>query len=176
MTFLVEEMLEGQYQKFNNNMGYVEGKCRGGGKAVAAQLDDDKAELGDIPEDDNEDCDDKDELLFTREFVAPHGNCNYKHVRLEDFPLAFSHFSYERSKKRIMVVDLQGVLQVNADGAPEYVLTDPAIHKRHRQKLGQLRLGHFGRTDRGEQGMKAFWASHVCTDACSLLGLFQEIL
>ena len=29
----------------------------------------------------------------------------------------------------------------------------------------------FGRTDSGEMGMKAFFDSHKCTDACKLLGL-----
>jgi hypothetical protein len=71
-----------------------------------------------------------------------------------------------------MVVDLQGVLRTKEDGTREYLLTDPAIHRRGTT----VRLGDFGRTDRGEKGMKAFWKSHICTDACSLLGLVQKIV
>lgn len=173
-TFLVEEMLDGRYQKFNNNMGFVHGKTRG--KTAHADQSDDDLVLDNIPEEDEEACDDPDEQLFRRKSISPQDTCHYANVRVEDFPQAFSHFSYYMSKGRIMVVDLQGVLQAHKNGLREYVLTDPAIHKRQQRKLGHLRLGHFGRTDRGEKGMKAFWASHVCTDACSLLGLVQEIL
>jgi hypothetical protein len=73
-----------------------------------------------------------------------------------------------------MVVDLQGILRELPNGRMEYVLTDPAIHKR---KDGRrlAHLGYLGRTDRGEKGMRAFFDSHVCTDACSLFGLVQEL-
>lgn len=89
-----------------------------------------------------------------------------------DFAQAFSHFSYVRSGGRLMVVDLQGTLEIHADGSREFVLTDPAIHKKrntfHRSFGLTLNLG---RTDRGRAGMRAFWETHVCNDACRLLGL-----
>jgi Alpha-kinase family len=113
--------------------------------------------------------------IFDRNELRPHKHCHYTRVRVEDFPQAFSHFSYEKSKERLMVVDLQGVFQVNADGTRAYILTDPALHKRRTRPQGKVRLGDLGRTDRGEKGMRAFWDSHVCTDACSLLGLIQKI-
>eukprot|EP00523_Entomoneis_sp_CCMP467_P017613 CAMPEP_0168803616 /NCGR_PEP_ID=MMETSP0726-20121227/84_1 /TAXON_ID=265536 /ORGANISM="Amphiprora sp., Strain CCMP467" /LENGTH=846 /DNA_ID=CAMNT_0008855419 /DNA_START=38 /DNA_END=2575 /DNA_ORIENTATION=- len=77
---------------------------------------------------------------------------------------AFSHFSYVLSGGRLMVVDLQGSLVTQAGGEKKFILTDPAIH--HRPKRG----GHYrrsrarrqyGRTDRGREGMKAFFETHM---------------
>jgi len=103
-------------------------------------------------------------VLLTEHFCKPIPD-NY-------FAQAFSHFSYVRSGGRLMVVDLQGTLEIHADGSREFVFTDPAIHKKknmfHRSFGRTLNLG---RTDRGTAGMRAFWESHVCNDACRLLGL-----
>ncbi|OEU05955.1 kinase-like protein, partial [Fragilariopsis cylindrus CCMP1102] len=87
-------------------------------------------------------------------------------------PQSFSHFTYEKSKRYFMVVDLQGVLAINpVDGTKCYKLTDPVIHKRRKKKKEKLRKYTFGRTDRGEKGMKAFFHTHQCNDLCRLLGL-----
>ena len=90
------------------------------------------------------------------------------------FPQAFSHFTYENSKRKLMVVDLQGVFTVNkAYGTKVYELTDPVIHQRPSGKKGERKMMNFGRTDRGIMGMKAFFESHECTDACKFLGLSE---
>ena len=63
-------------------------------------------------------------------------------------PQAFSHFSYEYSRGKKLVCDLQGVW--NADDG--FVLTDPVVHyvsssgRRHKN----------GATDKGEEGASAF--------------------
>ena len=168
-TFLVEAMLEGRYRKYNNNMGYVNTNLPGVGFDNTPV--DAGGALGAIGEEesDEEHCD-SDMSISDDSGI---GNDNFKNLRVEDFPQAFSHFTFERSKKRLLVVDLQGVLQVNdSDGTCEYLLTDPAIHKRG--ETGTLRLGHFGHTDRGKKGMQAFWKSHRCTEACALLGLQKQ--
>ncbi|EED90986.1 elongation factor kinase, partial [Thalassiosira pseudonana CCMP1335] len=116
-----ERYLEGEYKKFNSNMGYV----------------------------------DKDDIFDSKESA----------------PQPFSHFTYEKSKNFFMVVDLQGVLTINNDGTKCYELTDPVIHK-HRSKKNQKQWS-FGRTDRGEKGMLAFFETHKCTQACKLLGLTE---
>ncbi|KAL7562585.1 hypothetical protein ACA910_014181 [Epithemia clementina (nom. ined.)] len=88
----------------------------------------------------------------------------------DDFMQAFSHFSYVRSGSRLIVVDLQGTLQVSSKyGTREFVLTDPAIHKR--KKSRRLKDLKFGRTDRGDKGIRDFFSTHTCNDACRLLGV-----
>jgi hypothetical protein len=73
-----------------------------------------------------------------------------------------------------MVVDLQGVFEKYDDGTSRYVLTDPVIHKRKHGKQKQLTSWTFGRTDRGEKGMKAFFETHECNEVCRLLGLHEK--
>jgi hypothetical protein len=139
---------------------------------------------GDLPTIDEEE-DDEDSLVEPDDVVemkhpVPGCRCNYANIRVEDIPQAFSHFTYKVSKGELMVVDLQGILKREPDGRREFVLTDPAIHsRRHRrredsQHQQQPTLGPLGRTDQGERGLRAFWQSHVCSDACRLLGLVPK--
>ncbi|PMD45588.1 hypothetical protein L207DRAFT_508431 [Hyaloscypha variabilis F] len=69
---------------------------------------------------------------------------------------AFSHFTFERSRGRFLVSDLQGV---------GHILTDPVIHTLdpERFKLADANLG--------KEGFKFFFATHVCNDICAKLGL-----
>lgn len=161
---LVEEMLDGDYHKFNSNMGYVRGA-----KNVKLAADT-------VLETVQEECGEEEGDLWDSSIdVRPHPACNYTNVRVEDFPQAFSHFTYEKSKCRLLVVDLQGVLKEYPDGRREYILTDPAIHRRTKSTKDKASVANFGRTDRGEKGIQAFWQTHVCSDACSLFGLVQRI-
>lgn len=113
-----------------------------------------------------------DELVSENADFAPMENKTCGKIRDEDFAQAFSHYSYVRSGGQLMVVDLQGTLLIKADKTREFVFTDPAIHKRKRA-MGNafLRQINLGRTNRGRQGMHDFWESHVCNDACRVLGL-----
>jgi hypothetical protein len=172
-NFLIEEQLEGEYKKFNNNMGFVRGDGTVGMVQHKPGLLANNDGLGAIVEEseDEDEDDDDDGEIFESKQAAPDGG-KYGHVKVEDFPQAFSHFTYVKTKKQLMVVDLQGVFKVHANKTTEYVLTDPAIHKRRRPKRkNQLAGWTFGRTDRGEKGMQAFFDSHECSDACRLLGL-----
>ena len=45
-----------------------------------------------------------------------------------DVPQAFTHFTYQHSKRKLMVCDIQGVLDHGTAGAPVFRLTDPCIH------------------------------------------------
>ena len=69
-------------------------------------------------------------------------------IVIDDVPQAFSHFSYEYSRGKKLVCDLQGVW--NADDG--FVLTDPVVHyvsssgRRHKN----------GATDKGVEGVRAF--------------------
>ncbi|GKY92585.1 hypothetical protein MPSEU_000228600 [Mayamaea pseudoterrestris] len=89
-----------------------------------------------------------------------------------DFAQAFSHFSYLKSNRQSIVVDLQGSLKIHSDGRREFIFTDPAVHTRKKNLF--LQNLKFGRTDLGEKGMKAFFATHVCNNACRALGLPPE--
>ena len=176
-NILIEEQLEGDYTKFNNNMGFVRGHSENDGVGANEEPGKGQGDLGGVldviaegSEEEDESGDEDDGLFRTNQAGPEYGQ--YNAIRDEDFPQAFSHFTYEKSKKQLMVVDLQGIFRQNPDGTSEYVLTDPAIHKRKRSKRSKKLAGwSFGRTDRGEKGMKAFFDTHECKDACRLLGL-----
>jgi hypothetical protein len=108
-------------------------------------------------------------IVENADLQAPSHHC-FGNIADSDFAQAFSHFSYVRSGGKIMIVDLQGILRVNDDGTKTFIFTDPAIHKRKRLS-GHFRHVDFGRTDRGKKGMLAFFNTHVCNDACRLLGM-----
>lgn len=133
-------------------------------------------EEGSEEEDETESDDDDEEELFDSKEVTP-GEGEYCDLQDAYFPQAFSHFSYERSRGNFMVVDLQGVFTVKDDGSKVYELTDPVIHQherlRRRNRGRERKKWDFGRTDRGINGMKAFFETHKCTDACRLLGLSE---
>ncbi|KAJ3429555.1 alpha-protein kinase vwka [Anaeramoeba flamelloides] len=62
---------------------------------------------------------------------------------------AFSHFTHEFTRGKLIVVDLQGV---------NYIFTDPAIHSAGKRT--------FNNTDLGKQGIKAFFKGHQCSNIC----------
>ena len=208
---LVEKLLEGDYRKFNNNMGYVEKAARehqeqSESSSVVNDLvgqmnilglepigeedsdgehdEDDEGsisidsyeedEAGDeiVAEFVRKDGDDIDTLLDAVETFVP-GSGSYRDVKDCHFPQAFSHYTYEKSKKHFMVVDLQGVFTTNLDGTKCFELTDPVIHKHRKKNRDLYKSWTFGRTDRGETGMKAFFKTHKCSDVCRLLGLTE---
>lgn len=68
----------------------------------------------------------------------------YEHVN------EFSHWSFDHSLAKLMIVDLQGC-RVDKDGQERYVLTDPAIHSPTRS---------FGETDLGDMGFLYFFMAH----------------
>jgi hypothetical protein len=105
---------------------------------------------------------------------------------LPDALQAFSHFTYRQTHRRKLVCDLQGVLVGGSGGddahgahthrharaqvapqPPRFLLTDPVIHF----KKKNLDPTIYGRTNKGQKGMHAFFASHTCNAYCRLLGL-----
>ena len=94
-------------------------------------------------------------------YIKHNNNCGYVNNEtpndwFNQAAQAFSHFTFERSRGRFLVSDLQGV------GG---VLTDPAIHTLDsvRFKLADINLG--------KEGFKFFFATHVCSGICATLGL-----
>ena len=76
-----------------------------------------------------------------------------------DVPAALSHFSYSVSQGRKLLCDIQGVHNA-ADG---FTLTDPVLHTLSKRRNGS--------TDKGEEGMNRFFATHECNGLCRRLGL-----
>ena len=162
---LIEPFLEGEYQKFNNNMGFVKGKEQ----QEKLVQDEGKADDGlDAIREESEEEYDSDDEVYNHEASEPDPGQYQHHIEDYLFPQAFSHYSFEKTKTAFMVVDLQGVLEILPNGTRKFLLTDPAIHRKNKGWRTNL---EFGRTDRGKKGMKAFFRSHSCSDACRLLGL-----
>lgn len=96
-------------------------------------------------------------LFVVSSMLSWHGTARYCSIVLAHslwlFPLFCSHFSYERSDRREMVVDIQGT---------GYTYTDPQLHSHGKE---------FGRADRGSSGFKDFFKSHKCNSMCTKLGL-----
>ncbi|KAE9375941.1 hypothetical protein N431DRAFT_332750 [Stipitochalara longipes BDJ] len=94
-------------------------------------------------------------------YVKYNNNCGFVNKdkpndRFNQAAQAFSHFTFERSRGRFLVSDLQGV---------GHILTDPVIHTLdpERFKLADANLGR--------EGFKFFFATHVCNSICAKLGL-----
>lgn len=83
-------------------------------------------------------------------------NNNFGYVSDEErnTPQAFSHFTYEESKHRILICDIQGV---------DDCYTDPQIHS--------LDGKGYGDGNMGEKGIQTFLATHRCNPICQYLNL-----
>uniref|UniRef100_A0A7S4UNS1 Alpha-type protein kinase domain-containing protein n=1 Tax=Alexandrium monilatum TaxID=311494 RepID=A0A7S4UNS1_9DINO len=79
---------------------------------------------------------------------------------------AFSHFTFDRSRGELLVVDLQGICGGDS-GNPYFLLTDPQVHSRGA-------FERFGAGDLGERGISAFFQKHRCGELCRLLNLRKE--
>jgi hypothetical protein len=144
---LVEKQLDGEYKKWNDNCGFVDGQ-----DAVAPdKADTAKAALMMIAEsdedEDGEEDDDGEDMP----------------ISIAEIPQAFSHFTYRYTRRKVLVCDLQGVL--NAAHPPKFEFTDPVIH--FKSRTGRRNV--FGRTDRGGKGVEDFFKSHQCGPLCRML-------
>jgi len=66
---------------------------------------------------------------------------------------AFSHFTFDYSKGKMVLCDMQGVRKNN-----KYHITDPAILS--------TKAGQFGMTDLGPTGLEDWMFKHVCNKYC----------
>ena len=71
---------------------------------------------------------------------------------MNDIAQAFSHFTYAASKKKMLIIDIQGV---------GLKLTDPSILSTNQEE--------FGITNSGKLGINSFFDNHVCNHICSKL-------
>lgn len=103
-------------------------------------------------------------------FRKYNGNHGYVDPDLPDSEIAqaFSHFTFEASRGKHMVLDLQGVhLDKGQRRNPHLILTDPQVVSLDRS---------FGPGDLGDEGMRAFFRSHRCGVTCQRMGLGQDAL
>jgi hypothetical protein len=87
-------------------------------------------------------------------------------VHLNDFLQAFSHWTFVRSSRDMMICDLQGVLK-DAGRHPKFELTDACICTRKKQRTR--------RTDLGMNGIQSFFRTHQCNQVCHALDLQPEM-
>lgn len=104
------------------------------------------------------------EDLLEGEFIKFNNNADYVFDSTIDLaPQTFSHFSYQKSAKQVLVCDIQGVRS-----GSNYLLTDPACHK-----LGTEGV-EFGDANHGELGMRNFFKAHKCNRFCNEMGLVRH--
>lgn len=88
-----------------------------------------------------------------------HSN-NFGYVDKEDrnTPQAFSHFTYQYTNGKMIVVDIQGVKDM---------YTDPQIHSNIPESAPPI----WGQGDMGDTGIYKFFESHRCNALCKFFGL-----
>eukprot|EP00667_Euglena_gracilis_P009117 EG_transcript_9254 len=94
------------------------------------------------------------ETFLPGKYVKYNNNWGYVDKDARNTPQAFSHFSYQYTKGRMMVVDIQGV-------GDRY--TDPQIHT--------VDGCGFGGGNCGAEGMAKFLETHWCNSICLYMGL-----
>ena len=150
---LVEKMLEvTRYKKWNYNAGFVDGQPND----VRAHLELKNGQRGDLAAVAKEEEEESDMMNDDEGFFQ---------IQIGDIPQAFSHFTFVASHRELLVCDLQGVLDASAV-PPVFELTDPVIHRRHKQGS---RRNTYGRTDRGDAGIHNFFKTHECSELCKRL-------
>lgn len=163
--FLVEEMIDpARYKKFNSNNGYVDGVSAAVPAAAPHALPETAnvpTVLGAIAEESDEEGEDASDDESSSAQAPPPSTLS---ISAADIPQAFSHFSHNFSKRKMMVCDLQGVLETDCS-PPVYKLTDPVIH----YSSSRGRTNVFGRTDRGQKGINSFFRTHKCSELCRAL-------
>eukprot|EP00667_Euglena_gracilis_P010164 EG_transcript_10341 len=85
---------------------------------------------------------------------------NFGYVDKEDrnTPQAFSHFTFQYTNSKMIVVDIQGVKDV---------YTDPQIHSNIPESAPPI----WGQGDMGDTGIYKFFESHRCNALCKFFGL-----
>lgn len=91
---------------------------------------------------------------YIKHNIANPGNAEFA-LTLRNTPQAFTHFTYEYSRRSEIVVDIQGV--------GDYY-TDPQIFSVSRS---------YGLSDFGKEGIDHFCQNHECNAICKSLGLKQ---
>jgi hypothetical protein len=142
-SFLIERFMEGKYEKFNNNMGYVEGQEENetfDADHLAVALDD--MHLNAIEEGSDDDDSSDDEIFSLMAHHEPstvtiHNHSSSNGIADRLILQAFSHFSFERTKK-LIVVDLRGVFEKEERRHSEIRIDGPCNTQKQNEKDAQI--------------------------------------
>lgn len=105
------------------------------------------------------------EEFIDGKYIKFNSNGGFEDHNLSEIMPAFTHWTWERTDRKMMVCDLQGVKE-KVDGTTIYTLTDPAVHSVEES---------FGSTDCGTAGMYKVLGNHRCNDICRQLNLENPI-
>lgn len=140
-VFYLEAFVQGQYVKHSSNAGFVGSKIESSVRATYTPVGS--------------------AVLLYRKSSKLRGRCTFSQDGeggdlgyLRWTPQAFSHFTFDASAGRQLIVDIQGVGDL---------YTDPAVHSADQQG--------FGSGNMGPDGMLSFFLTHQCTPLCQSLGL-----
>lgn len=92
--------------------------------------------------------------VVTGAYIKHNSNSGYVESHRRATPQTFSHYTFQASRGRLMVVDIQGVSDL---------YTDPQVHTLEGKGYGEGNLG--------AGGFALFFAAHRCTPLCARLGL-----
>lgn len=120
-------------------------------------------------------------------FIKWNSNAGYvntdavaKERLMADMASLFAHFTWQKSRGRLMVVDIQGWNLGKQHEARRIVFTDPQIHtfssvvgctRRQDVLYKRFSMGNLGRI-----GMMGFFKTHTCTRFCKAMGLKPAVL
>ena len=94
------------------------------------------------------------ERVIEGEYVKHNNNSGFVEEHHRSTPQAFSHFTFQSSSGRLMIIDIQGVGDL---------FTDPQIHTEDGMEYGEGNLG--------SHGMALFFNGHECDALCQALHL-----
>ena len=94
------------------------------------------------------------ERAIQGEYLKHNNNSGYVEPHRRATPQAFSHFTYQASGGRLIIVDIQGVGDL---------YTDPQVHS--------IEGDGYGEGNMGANGFALFFAAHRCSPLCARLGL-----
>ncbi len=101
------------------------------------------------------------ESFIDGDYTKFNSNAGYVSTKADpanDACQAFSHYTWIKSKRALVVCDIQGV-----KSGSKLILTDPAIHCKNVLK--------FGNTNLGVRGIKKFFELHTCNEICITMKL-----
>lgn len=176
---VVEPKLEGRFEKWNNNNGWMKestpkksrkSDTNSNHKMASIAEGNENVDHSDTDENsgkENEvivldDSDDDDGVIDLT------GLDDYITVTKNEVAQAFSHFSYVYSGKKMLVCDLQGVYDTQKK---LFRWTDPVVHYHNPSDDPKNchKRGRHGRTDMGQKGIQNFFKSHQCNPLCDLV-------
>ena len=99
---------------------------------------------------------------FNSNFIYTHSTSECDDPIHNDTCQAFSHYTWVKSERELVICDLQGV-----KFRYRLKLTDPAIH--------HTNILYYGSTNLGMKGILKFFQVHKCNDICRALKLDKEI-